>query len=175
MTGRRDLWSLSTASRGSRSRDLVRSRAFRRWSWLFIVALVVVALVRNAVDEGPPRTADDRVRAIATTIRCPTCSGQSVADSDSAAARSIRTEIATRVERGEPADQIRGAIAATYGDDVLLTPSASGLEGLVWILPVLGLVLALAALSATLARWRAPTRRATDADRALVDEALSER
>lgn len=153
----------------------LRSRSFRRWSWLFIVALVAVSLLRNAVDEGPPRTADERVRAVAATIRCPTCSGQSVADSDSAAARSIRTEVATRVERGESADQIRDAIASTYGEDVLLTPSASGIEGLVWSLPVLGLVLALAALSATLARWRAPAGRATDADRALVDEALSER
>lgn len=151
------------------------SRSFRRWSWLIIVALVAVSLVRNAVDEGPPRTADDRVRAIAATIRCPTCSGQSVADSDSAAARSIRTEVATRVERGQSADEIRNAIASTYGDDVLLTPSASGLEGLVWFVPVLVLVLALAALSATLARWRSPMRRATEADRALVDEALSER
>ncbi len=152
------------------------SRTFRRWAWLFVVALVAVSLVRNAIDEGPPRTSQDRVRAVAATIRCPTCSGQSVADSDSAAARSIRTEVASRVERGESADEIRSAIASTYGDDVLLTPGASGMEGLVWILPVLVLVLALAALSATLARWRrAPMTHASDADRALVDEALSER
>jgi len=154
----------------------LRSPAFRQWSWLVIVALVVVSLVRNAVDEGPPRTAEERVRAIASSLKCPTCRSQSVADSDSAAARSIRTEIARRVTEGQSPDEIRTAIAATYGDDVQLTPSGSGFEGLVWFLPVLGLVLALAAVAATFARWRrAPRAHATDADRELVDQALRER
>lgn len=154
----------------------LRSPGFRRWSWLVIVALVLVALVRNAVDEGPPRSADERVRSIASGLKCPTCRSQSVADSDSAAARSIRTEIARRVEEGQSGDEIRAAIADTYGDDVQLMPSASGFEGLVWILPVLALVLGLAALSATFARWRrVPTSTASDDDRALVEQALRDR
>lgn len=154
----------------------LKSPGFRRWSWLVIVALVLVALVRNGVDAGPPRTAEERVRSIAASLKCPTCRSQSVADSDSAAARSIRTEIAKRVTEGQSADEIRTAIAATYGDDVQLTPSSSGLEGLVWFLPVLALVLALAGLTATFARWRrAPLSKASEADRELVDQALSER
>jgi cytochrome c-type biogenesis protein CcmH len=153
-----------------------RSPAFRRWSWLVIVALVLVSLVRNAVDDGPPRTAEEQVRSIAASLKCPTCRSQSVADSDSAAARSIRTEIARRVTAGESPNEIRTAIAATYGDDVQLTPSGSGFEGLVWFLPVLGLVLALAALTATFARWRSvPRSTASDADRRLVEQALRER
>lgn len=99
-----------------------RSGRFRRWSWFAIAALVVVALVRNTVDEGPARTTEDRVHDIASTMKCPICAGQSVADSDVAAARGIRLEIARRVEAGEPDDEIRDAIAATYGDDLQLTP-----------------------------------------------------
>lgn len=141
-----------------------------------IVALVLVSLVRNAVDEGPPRTAAERVESIAAGLKCPTCRSQSVADSESAAARSIRTEIARRVEDGQTGDEIRAAIAATYGDDLQLMPSGSGIDGLVWILPVLALVLGLAALTATFARWRSvPRSAATDADRALVDQALRDR
>ena len=153
----------------------LRSKRFRRWSWFAIVALVLVALVRNGVDDGPARTDEERVRAIASTMKCPVCAGQSVADSDVAAARSIRTEIARRVEGGQSDDQIRDAIAATYGEDLQLTPSASGFAGLVWILPVVALVLAFAGLSATFARWRRSTpATATDADRALVEHALAE-
>lgn len=149
--------------------------SFRRWSWLVIAALVLVALVRAGVSEGPSRTAEERVHDIGLTIKCPTCRSQSVAGSDSAAARAIRTEIARRVSDGESADEIRTAIAGTYGEDVLLTPSRSGLEGIVWILPVVALVLGLAALSAAFARWRrAPSHIASDADRALVEEALAE-
>src|SRR3546814_20365539 len=107
----------------------LKSSGFRRWSWLVIIALVLVALVRNGVDEGPPRTTDERVRTIASSLKCPTCRSQSVADSDSAAARSIPTEIARRVDEGQSADQIRSAIAAPYGDAVQMTPSGSGQEG----------------------------------------------
>ena len=45
-----------------------------------------------------------------------------------------------------------------------------------WVLPVVALVLGLAGLSAAFARWRrAPTTSVTDEDRALVDQALSDR
>lgn len=153
----------------------LRGPAFRRWSWLVIAALVVVALVRAGVSDGSPRTTEERVRDIAATIKCPTCRSQSVAGSDSSAARAIRTEIARRVDDGESADEIRSAIAATYGEEVLLTPSGSGAEGIVWILPVIALVLGLAALSAAFARWRrVPIVMATDADRAIVERALAE-
>lgn len=152
------------------------SARFRRWSWLVIAALVVVALVRNAADDGPARTTEERVRSIASAMKCPVCRSQSVADSDSAAARSIRVEVTRRVEDGQSASEIRQAIADTYGEDVQLTPSGSGFAGLVWILPVVALVIALAALSATFARWRRTAgTEATDADRALVDEALRQR
>lgn len=154
----------------------LRSASFRRWSWLFIVALVAVSLLRNALDEGPPRTPEERVNAIAATLRCPTCRSQSVADSESAAARSIRVEIARRVEEGQSADEIRTAMAATYGDDIQLVPSGSGFVGLVWFLPVLALVLALAALTAAFARWRSgPLEQASDDDRQIVEQALRER
>jgi hypothetical protein len=47
----------------------------------------------------------------------------------------------------------------------------------VWIIPVVALVLALAGLSTAFARWRrtATVTTASDADRALVDEALHDR
>lgn len=152
----------------------LRGPGFRRWSWLVIGALVVVSLVRAAVSEAPPRTAEERVHDIASTIKCPTCRSQSVASSESAAARAIRAEIARRVDDGEGADEIRAAVAATYGDEVLLTPSRSGVEGVVWVLPVVALVLGLAGVSAAFARWRrAPAVSASDEDRALVEEALA--
>ena len=155
---------------------MLRGPRFRRWSWFAIAALVVVALVRAGVSEGSPRTAEERVRDIASTIKCPTCRSQSVAGSDSAAARAIRNDIARRVADGESADEIRTAVAATYGEEVLLTPSGSGLEGVVWVLPVAALVLGLAGVSAAFARWRrTPTTAASDEDRSLVEQALSDR
>jgi cytochrome c-type biogenesis protein CcmH len=116
------------------------------------------------------------VEAIARTLKCPVCRSQSVADSDSASARAIRLAIAEGVEDGQSAADIRAGIAASFGDDVQLIPPASGFAGLVWFLPVAGLIVALAAVSAAFARWRrTPAGHASDEDRALVDQALQER
>ena len=152
------------------------SHRFRRISWLVMAALVLVSLGRAAFDDGPPRSTAEQVEAIAKTLKCPVCDGQSVADSDVAASRAIRVDIARLVEEGRSASEVRAAIASTYGEQVQLIPPASGFAGLVWILPVVALVVALAALAAAFARWRrTPDHAATDADRELVDHALEER
>lgn len=154
---------------------IVKHPSFRRWSWLVIGALLLLSLGRAVFDDGPPRTTEEQVRAVGLTIKCPTCRSQSVAGSDSAAAVAIRNDITDRVEAGQSADEIRSAISAQY-PDVQLIPKASGFEGLVWALPVALLVLALAGLTATFARWRrAAARSASDEDRALVEQALSDR
>jgi cytochrome c-type biogenesis protein CcmH/NrfF len=154
--------------------SVLKSATFRRWSWLAIAALVLVALVRAGTSDAGPVSEGERVHDIAITLKCPTCRSQSVAGSDSPAAKAIRAEISRRIEDGQSADEIRAAIAASY-DDVQLIPGRSGLEGLVWILPVVVLVLALAGLSAAFARWRrASTVHASDADRELVERALAE-
>ena len=148
----------------------------RRLSWIVIASVVLVGLVRASVDDGPPRTTEEQVETIARTMKCPICESQSVADSDVAASRAIRLEIATQVEQGRSAGEIREAISATYGERVQLIPPASGFAGLVWILPVVALIVALGALSAAFARWRrAPATAATEEDRALVHEALRHR
>ena len=154
----------------------LRGAAFRRASWVVIGAIVLVSLGRATFDDGPPRTTEQQVEAIARTLRCPTCGSQSVADSDAAASRAIRAEIARLLEDGESPDEIRTAIGASFGDEVQLIPPARGFAGLVWILPVVALVVALAGVSAALARWRRTTATsASDADRALVEQALRER
>lgn len=151
------------------------SRA-RRVSWFVLAALVLVSLARATFDDGPPRTTEEQVEAIASTLKCPICRSQSVADSDVAASRAIRLEITRLVEEGESASAIRAQIAATYGDQVQLIPPSSGFAGLVWVLPVVAVVVALVALSAAFARWRrASEAAATDEDRALVERALRER
>ena len=147
-----------------------------RGSWIAIAALAVTALAVAAFDDGPPRTTEEKVEAVASTLKCPVCDGQSVADSDAAASRAIRTEIVRLVEEGRSPSEIRAAISASFGEDVQLIPPASGFAGLVWILPVVVLVVAVAGVAAALARWRHRTGSTpTDADRALVEQALRER
>ena len=128
--------------------------AIRRWgSWCLLVGVVLGALAVGTSDTGA-RTEEERIEAIASSVRCPTCRGQSVADSDAIAAQNVRREIARRVGEGETDDEIRGALAARFGEGIILTPPRSGVAGLVWVLPVAGLVVAIAGLVVAFRRWR---------------------
>ncbi len=156
--------------------SVLRSATFRRASWVVMAALVIVSLGRATFDDGPPRTTEEQVEAIARTLRCPVCGSQSVADSDVAASRAIRTEIARLVEAGHSPSEVRDAIGASFGDEVQLIPPSSGFAGLVWALPVGALIVAIAGVSTALSRWRRLPRSAPDdEDRDLVEQAMRER
>lgn len=126
----------------------------RRWlPWLALVAVVAVAIVIGTTDRSS-RTDAERADAIADSVRCPTCRGQSVADSDAPAAANVRNEIERRVAEGESDDEIRAALADRFGDGILLNPPREGVGALVWVLPVVGLVLALGGLLLAFRHWR---------------------
>lgn len=126
-----------------------------RWApWALLVVVVAASLGVATADEQGPRSNRDRVNAIAATVQCPDCRGQSVADSASVASSNIRGEIERRVEAGQSDEEIRAALADTFGEQVLLNPPRSGLAALVWVLPVAALVAAVAGLIAAFGRWR---------------------
>jgi cytochrome c-type biogenesis protein CcmH len=140
--------------------------------------VVVTALAIGASGDRAPRTEADRVRAIASEVRCPTCESLSAAESDAAAAQAVRDEIRTRLRAGESKGEILSYLASRYGDSILLRPEASGVAGLVWALPVVVVLMAAGGVVAAVRRWRTPSGvaavvgRPSDADRALVEEAL---
>jgi cytochrome c-type biogenesis protein CcmH len=124
-------------------------------SYALMALAVVVALTVGTLDRGEARTAEERVQDIAGTIRCPACSGQSVASSDASSAQAIRREIAERVDAGEGDDEIRDYFASRYGEGLLLTPPSSGVGSLVWVVPVVALVGGGAGLALAFRRWKA--------------------
>jgi cytochrome c-type biogenesis protein CcmH len=130
------------------------------------------ALVIGAQTRSRP-TESARVQHIASEIRCPQCRSQSVAESDAATAKAVRDDIRRRVRAGESDGQIIGSIVSKFGGDILLKPKASGVAGLVWVLPVAAVVVALAAMAFAFRRWRArPGAVVSPEDRALVERAM---
>ena len=150
-------------------------------SWLLVGVAVVTMLAFGVVDGRDDRTNAERAQDIGATIACPQCVGQSVVESDVAIAREIRAEIGRLVVAGYSDDEIRARFAERYGDWVILTPSRSGVSGLIWVIPVVGLVVGVGLLAVTLSRWRragTAGEEVSDEDRALVESAragLSER
>jgi cytochrome c-type biogenesis protein CcmH len=146
----------------------------RRWGpWIVVAVIAFSALSVAAFGSRSAPTAQDRVSSISRTVKCPVCSGESVAESNVPASQEIRRQIAEQVQQGQSDDEIRSFYAAKYGQAILLTPSASGVNVLVWILPVVALAIGIAALVIVFRRWSSmPQERATDEDRELVASAL---
>jgi cytochrome c-type biogenesis protein CcmH/NrfF len=75
-----------------------------------------------------------------------------VAESDApASGRSARHRAASRRVRATTDAHF---YAGKFGEDILLRPKSSGIGGLVWVLPVVGLVAAAGFLGFAFWRWR---------------------
>lgn len=147
----------------------------RRISWAMMALVAVVALVYGATDDRGPQSDAERVGALAGTLACPQCSGQPVSDSNAPIAEIIRAEIKQSVDAGMTDAEIRSVFVERYGEWVDLTPSRSGLTGMVWVVPFLAIGAAAGALALAFSRWKGMARSvvaATDEDRRLVAEAL---
>jgi cytochrome c-type biogenesis protein CcmH len=137
-----------------------------------LLAVFVGGLAVAVAGDTGPQTTAERARSLAEGIKCPTCQGQSVADSDATAARTIRTEIARRIEQGQTDEEIREYIVGLYPDSSL-TPPRSGVGGLIWFLPVALFVGAVGGLVAAFRSWRTTEDpEVSSDDRRLVEEAL---
>jgi cytochrome c-type biogenesis protein CcmH len=142
---------------------------------LMAIAFVALLAVGTTRDKGP-LTQSDRIDAITKRIACPTCDGESVYVSRASAAESIRRQVARDVAAGTKSDsEIIGAIADTFQAKVLLVPRATGIDSLVWVLPIAVFVSAVAGLWSAFRRWKRQSYGdASDEDVALVEKLLAE-
>jgi cytochrome c-type biogenesis protein CcmH/NrfF len=149
----------------------------KSWPMWMLMGLIVVALltVGTTRDNGP-LTQSDRIDSITKHIACPTCDGESVYVSRASAAEAIRKQVARDVRAGTMTDdEIIGSIAKAFKAQVLLVPRATGIDSLVWIMPIAVLVCAVAGLWAAFRRWRRDNSgEASSDDVALVEKLLSE-
>lgn len=144
--------------------------------WMLMAVLVVALLAVGSNRSDGPRTQEDRIDSISKRIACPTCDGESVFVSQASASQAIRNEIARQVAEGLQSDEeIVGFIEQRFGGQVLLVPRATGLDALVWALPVAVFVCSVAGLAVAFRRWkRQQGGEATDEDRAIVAALLAE-
>ena len=152
-------------------------KRLKSWPVWMLMGLIVVALLTiGTTRDNGPLTQSDRIDAITKHIACPTCDGESVYVSRASAAEAIRNPVAREVRAGTMSDdEIIGSIANAFKAQVLLVPRATGVDSLVWIMPIAVLVCAVAGLGAAFRRWRRDNSgEASSDDVALVEKLLSE-
>lgn len=141
--------------------------------WAAIVLVVIVALVIGTHRSGAPKSLAERTQSIAEGIRCPTCEGQTVANSTVYAAKAIEADIGRRLRAGQTPAQIRAYLVSRYGTSILESPPAHGITALLWVLPAVIVPAAAVALIVGFRRVRpGPALPVSEEDRALVAQAL---
>ncbi len=147
------------------------SARVRLLAWVAILATSLSLLVVAAVDDGGLETDAERIQRLSDSYACPTCRGQSVAESNAAVAATIRQFIADSVATGVTDREIRDQLVASYEARVLLNPPAEGFATLVWVLPVVLVVVGAVGVGVAVTGQRSPDRSASDEDRDLVARA----
>ncbi len=131
-----------------------------------LIAALALGMASPALADSqlPPAAYADRqlsdpalerqAKALMESVRCLTCQGQSVADSDAEMAGDMRALIRRRIEAGETPGQIRDWLIARYGNWVTYNPPLEPVTWPLWIAPI-----ALLLFGAFLARGRFRKRR----------------
>ncbi len=125
-----------------------------------VIALLGVALaswlvVGIAAAQGRTVT-DDQVNAIAKKLNCPVCENVPLDVCETQACSQWRDLIRQKLEAGDAPQQIINYFQVTYGDRVLQEPPRRGFTGLIWILPIVGLMAGMVILVMVLRRMAAP-------------------
>jgi cytochrome c-type biogenesis protein CcmH len=118
-----------------------------------LVPLLAAALLAGpaAAQANPPQRAS--LSDLENEVMCLVC-GTTLNVSDSPQADRERAFIRALIARGETKSQIKDALVAQYGRQVLATPSDSGFDLAAWIVPGLAVVLAGMGIAFAVVRWR---------------------
>lgn len=113
-----------------------------------LVALLLLWAAPAAAEPAPVAevpladpAAEARAKALMAELRCLTCQNQSIADSPSPQAQSMRVEVRERIAAGEDPEAVRAWFVERYGDWVSFVPPARADTVLLWAAPLLFLLL----------------------------------
>ena len=79
---------------------------------------------------------NSKVDEISKNLRCLICQGQSIYDSQSEFALSVKTLISNKLESGSSEGDIYDFLKSKYGDWIVYEPEFNNYTILLWILPI---------------------------------------
>jgi cytochrome c-type biogenesis protein CcmH len=94
-----------------------------------------------------------RTTAVAQTLRCPVCKGESIQDSPAELAQQMRGVVRDQLRAGKTPEEVRSYFAARYGEWILLEPRMTGLNVLLYAFPVVLVLGGLAFVAFLVRRW----------------------
>ncbi|NOE26053.1 cytochrome c-type biogenesis protein [Ruegeria sp. HKCCD6157] len=138
------------------------------------LVLIVMMLATPVFAVQPDEVLDDpvleqRARDLSAGLRCLVCRNESIDESNADLARDLRVLLRERLVAGDTDEQAIAFIVDRYGEYVLLKPTASGSNLLLWLAGPIMLLIA-AAVGWNFLRTRAKARASVDSAALSEDE-----
>jgi cytochrome c-type biogenesis protein CcmH len=111
--------------------------------WLLSIALLL-ALSLSAFAQVSDAEIEARAKEVGRSLRCVVCQNQSIDESDAPLAADMRKLVRTRLREGDSNAEVIDYMQDRYGDYVLLKPPVQTNTYILWFLPFLLLLGALA-------------------------------
>ena len=115
-----------------------------RWACCFAVVLALAGASSTRAVQPDEILSDSsleaRARILSRELRCMVCQNQSIDDSDAPLARDLRILVRERLKAGDSDTQVLDFLTSRYGEFVLLKPSLSWHNALLWLAPIIVLI-----------------------------------
>ena len=96
---------------------------------------------------------ESQTNAVAATLRCPVCQGESIQDSPSTLAQQMKSVVRERLRSGESPEEVKAYFVARYGEWILLEPRLTGLNIALYLLPVVLIIGGLLLVVRLVRKW----------------------
>jgi len=128
-----------------------------------VLALAALALALLAPVAGAAERAS--LTEIEKQVMCPVC-GTLLQLAESPQAQRERVFINRLIDEGKSEEEVKDALVAEYGDEVLALPPDSGFSLSAYLVPIVAFLVAAAALAVGVLRWRRAGDKGGSAPRA---------
>jgi cytochrome c-type biogenesis protein CcmH len=118
-----------------------------------LAGLLGVALLALAPGGAAAATPQTSLGEVSSEVMCPVC-GTLLELAESPQALRQKAFISRLVAEGRSKEQIKDALVAEYGTEVLALPQGSGFDLSAYLVPLIAFVLAVIALAFGVLRWR---------------------
>ena len=120
------------------------------WLGIAIALLAIGALSARAATPQPQTS----VSEISSEVMCPVCGVPLELAQEAPQAEAERDFIRRLIAEGKTKDEVKDALVAEYGENVLAVPGDDGFGLAAWLIPIAAFLTAAIAIGIALRRWR---------------------
>jgi cytochrome c-type biogenesis protein CcmH len=120
-----------------------------------LIIVILLGFFDDRLQAEPAPDIEEQTRAVSAELRCVVCQNLSVADSPSEMAQQMRASVREQLQAGKSPQEIKDFFVSKYGEWVLLKPTDTGFNRLLWWLPLTVLIIGVITALLLARRWAA--------------------